>query len=200
MAECNIHIAIVEPSHIIFEGLSNILLKTKHYRIFRFEQLEELAKALDKEKLNIALVNPSYLQFAAQHFTAIRKNYPRLHWIGIVYTLWDKESLRQFDATIEVSDSPIAIAEKINRLTEANCHCNGNDLSSQLSERELDVLIQLVNGLSNKEIADKLNISIHTVISHRKNITQKTGIKSQSGLTIYAISNNIISLDNISLL
>jgi DNA-binding CsgD family transcriptional regulator len=60
----------------------------------------------------------------------------------------------------------------------------------------MEVLIQLVHGLSNKEIADKLNISIHTVVSHRKNIIQKTGIKSQAGLTIYAISNKIVSLDS----
>ena len=52
----------------------------------------------------------------------------------------------------------------------------------------------LVQGNMNKEIADKLNISVHTVISHRKNITQKTGIKTQSGLTIYALSNKIINL------
>ncbi|MBK8882774.1 MAG: helix-turn-helix transcriptional regulator [Bacteroidales bacterium] len=66
-----------------------------------------------------------------------------------------------------------------------------------LSERETEVLKLLSKGLSNKEIADSLNISIHTVISHRKNLTQKTGIKSQSGLTIYALSNNIISLENL---
>ena len=62
----------------------------------------------------------------------------------------------------------------------------------------MDVLIHLVHGLSNKEIADKLNISIHTVVSHRKNIIQKTGIKSQAGLTIYAISKKIISIDSFS--
>jgi DNA-binding NarL/FixJ family response regulator len=71
-------------------------------------------------------------------------------------------------------------------------------ISEQITERETDVLKLLVKGLSNKEIADKLNISIHTVISHRKNIIQKTGIKSQAGLTIYAISNKIVSLDSVS--
>ncbi|HPH16806.1 MAG TPA: helix-turn-helix transcriptional regulator, partial [Bacteroidales bacterium] len=63
--------------------------------------------------------------------------------------------------------------------------------------REIQVLTELVKGLSNKEIADVLCISTHTVISHRKNIVQKTGIKSQAGLTIYALSNSIISLDSI---
>lgn len=65
----------------------------------------------------------------------------------------------------------------------------------KLSERETDVLKLLTSGNSNKEIADQLNISTHTVISHRKNISQKTGIKSVSGLTIYAVVKNIITLD-----
>lgn len=66
-----------------------------------------------------------------------------------------------------------------------------------LSERERDVLIQIVNGLSNKEIADKLFISIHTVMTHRKNITRKLNIHSTAGLTIYAIVNKLINIDNL---
>ena len=52
-------------------------------------------------------------------------------------------------------------------------------------------------GYANKEIAEKLFISIHTVISHRKNITDKLGIKSISGLTVYAILNKLIDTENI---
>lgn len=63
-----------------------------------------------------------------------------------------------------------------------------------LSDREIDILREVVRGLSNKEIADKLFISIHTVISHRKNITRKLNIHSTSGLTIYAIVNNLIDI------
>ena len=66
-----------------------------------------------------------------------------------------------------------------------------------LSERELDVLIQVVKGLSNKEIADVLCISTHTVITHRKNITRKLNIHSTAGLTIYAIVNKLINLDGL---
>ena len=54
-----------------------------------------------------------------------------------------------------------------------------------LSAREIEVLVLITKGLINKEIADKLNISLTTVITHRKNITEKLGIKSVSGLTIY---------------
>jgi regulator of cell morphogenesis and NO signaling len=66
-----------------------------------------------------------------------------------------------------------------------------------LSERERDVLVKIANGLSNKEIADVLCISIHTVITHRKNITRKLNIHSTAGLTIYAIVNKYVNLTNL---
>lgn len=72
---------------------------------------------------------------------------------------------------------------------------NNKDLSS----RETDVLQLIVKGITNKEIADKLNISLNTVLTHRKNITAKLGIKTVSGLTFYAIMNGIISGDDIEL-
>ena len=66
-----------------------------------------------------------------------------------------------------------------------------------LSTREIEVLVLITKGLINKEIADKLNISLTTVITHRKNITEKLGIKSVSGLTIYAVMNGYIEADRI---
>ncbi len=69
--------------------------------------------------------------------------------------------------------------------------------TEELSEREKDVLIQVVRGLSNKEIADVLFISTHTVISHRKKITRKLNIHSTAGLTIYAIVNKLVDLNTL---
>lgn len=66
---------------------------------------------------------------------------------------------------------------------------------SDLSAREIEVLVLVCKGFINKEIADKLNISLTTVITHRKNITEKLGIKSVSGLTIYAVMNGYIEPD-----
>jgi DNA-binding CsgD family transcriptional regulator len=63
-------------------------------------------------------------------------------------------------------------------------------------QRELDVVRLVASGKSNREIAEELFISIHTVISHRKNITTKLGIKSVSGLTIYAVINKLIGTDD----
>ena len=67
----------------------------------------------------------------------------------------------------------------------------------ELSAREIEVLVLITKGLINKEIADKLNIGLTTVITHRKNITEKLGIKSVSGLTIYAVMNAYVEADRI---
>ena len=69
--------------------------------------------------------------------------------------------------------------------------------TEELSEREQDVLVQVVHGLSNKEIADVLCISTHTVISHRKNIARKLNIHSTAGLTIYAIVNKLVDINTL---
>jgi DNA-binding CsgD family transcriptional regulator len=68
-----------------------------------------------------------------------------------------------------------------------------------LSEREIDVLKAVAQGYSNKEIAEKLFISTNTVITHRKNITDKLGIKTIAGLTVYAIMKKIIDTDNVKM-
>ena len=69
--------------------------------------------------------------------------------------------------------------------------------SEELSDREKDVLIQVVRGLSNKEIAEVLCISLHTVVTHRKHITRKLNIHSTAGLTVYAIVNHLIDLNTL---
>ncbi len=71
--------------------------------------------------------------------------------------------------------------------------------TSDLSEREKEVIRLVATGLSNKEIADKMFISVNTVMTHRRNINRKTGIHAAAGLTIYAIVHNIISVDDVKL-
>lgn len=67
----------------------------------------------------------------------------------------------------------------------------------ELSDREKEILVGVAQGMLNKEIADKFNISVYTVISHRKNITRKTGIKSVAGLTVYALLNGLIDINEV---
>ncbi len=80
-------------------------------------------------------------------------------------------------------------------ITRKPCGDEVSPGESDLSAREIEVLILVCRGFINKEIADKLCISLTTVITHRKNITEKLGIKSVSGLTIYAVMNGYIEPD-----
>ena len=73
----------------------------------------------------------------------------------------------------------------------------GSGEKEELSEREKEILVSVAMGMLNKEIADKFNISIYTVISHRKNITRKIGIRSVAGLTVYALMNGLLDINEI---
>lgn len=76
----------------------------------------------------------------------------------------------------------------------------GDDASAGgLSEREKEVIVEVVKGLSNKEIAENMYISVNTVMTHRRNISRKLQIHSPAGLTIYAIVNGLVKLDDVKL-
>lgn len=76
-------------------------------------------------------------------------------------------------------------------------HASSEEASDELSAREVQVLQLVVSGAINKEIAERLNISLNTVLTHRKNITAKLGIKTISGLTLYALMHGYISTEDI---
>ncbi len=183
---------------MIYEGLANILLKgNPHSRILRFDNLEELKEYRHKEYLEIIIINPAIIMGDPGVLATVKKHFPGAQWVALVTSVFSDSLLKRFDGKIQITDTPGGINSTIARLTEEDCICADDTPGEELTEREKQVLIELVHGLSNKEIADKLHISTHTVISHRKNISQKAGIKSLSGLTIYAITQNIISMQDI---
>lgn len=86
------------------------------------------------------------------------------------------------------------VSAKISKMISQN-----NDTNETLSDREKDVIVSLVQGMINKEIAEHLHISVNTVITHRRNIARKLQIHSPAGLTIYAIVNNLIDISSVKL-
>lgn len=95
-------------------------------------------------------------------------------------------------ASLCITDNEECIVEKLEYLIDKHCKLNEENNTEELSPREIEVLQLITKGLINKEIADRLNISINTVLSHRKNITFKLGIKTVSGLSLYAMMNGYI--------
>ena len=96
-------------------------------------------------------------------------------------------------------DTPDYIVNLLSKLDNKSKNTINQEKDDNLTKREVEVLTGIVNGMMNKEIAESLNISIHTVVRHRKNITTKTGIRSQSGLTIYAISKKIVDIEDVEI-
>lgn len=128
------------------------------------------------------------------HLTFIQKNKKYLvkgknSIVGLDFTNLHTYDYSLFDEVILKSDGQNSILNKLKKFIAGK---DQKGSSKQLSLREQEILRLVAQGNSNKLIAEKLFISIHTVITHRKHITEKLGIKSISGLTLYAAINNMI--------
>ena len=137
-------------------------------------------------------------QIYFEHTTFFRERHPR------AIVLAGGENLPQLAGvpTLNIYQDEKTLVKSILRMHERGHHkgCNHphtSPIEHELSAREIEVLVLITKGLINKEIAEKLNISLTTVISHRKNITGKLGIKSVPGLTIYAVMNGYVEADSI---
>lgn len=195
------HIAILESSKILYEGLQIILYQSGlNCRVCRVETLDELIEVLETRPIDILIANPIQFVNREKDFKKIRRAHPWLSVAGIDFGIVQKQSLLLFDTSFTLYDSVEHIINTLSKLDKKNQPSAQKRAEDEnLTEREIDVITGLVNGQTNKEIADALNISVHTVVSHRKNIALKTGIRSQSGLTIYAISKKIVSIDDIQI-
>ena len=110
----------------------------------------------------------------------------------------DEETEAPVREVLHLHDSRDKLLEKLNELVNPYFRDHRESGESTLSKREETILKLIARGYTNKAIADRLFLSLHTVTTHRKNIVAKLGIKSVSGLTVYAIVNNMISLEEIS--
>lgn len=193
----SINIVVVETSPLVIEGLSGIINKSGLRFFLSFAtSLDDADFKITKIKAELVIINPSFFQSSPRAFTTIKNQHNQVKWIGLQYSYYDQKVLSAFDALITISDTPESIVATINKLLIDKSPHLLNSSQDVISERETEVLKLLAMGMANKEIADKLNISTNTVITHRKNISQKTGIKSVSGLTIYAVVQNLVSIDN----
>lgn len=191
-------IIVADPSPVICEGLRAIFQKDGFFSNIRTAaNLAEIEQFRDRAHIEAVILNPALIVNQLDVFHHLQNSLEQAKWIGLIYSYHDPRLLQEFDLTLQINEQPEDIIAAVQKTISINRE-NDSTARQALSERELDVLKLLVTGYSNKEIADKLFISIHTVISHRKNISVKTGIKSVSGLTIYAVVKNLVNIDNFS--
>ncbi|MFI3239509.1 MAG: response regulator transcription factor [Bacteroidales bacterium] len=188
------HIVIVEPSVIIRSGLIAVLQRATNLNINIAEMTEILTISEDllKFKPDIIIVNPTYFGYIP--LAQLREENPNMKIIALQSALTDQNAIKLYNETISIYDTTDSINSALSRAIETG---EASDSRTELSQREKEIVVCVAKGMSNKEIADTLFLSTHTVISHRRNITAKLDIYSASGLTIYAIVNKLIDIDSI---
>ena len=186
-------IVIAEPSPIVAAGLLRFFDDLNQIQVVSVvDNIDYLNDKMIVHNPDMLIVNPIMLGYTNNNaFKQINHISPDCICIALVTTYVDKSLLRYFKEIIELSDNKQKVNNKIFNLLNNDDAASQND-SVDLSNRETDVLICVAKGMTNKDISDMLNISVHTVITHRKNIVKKTGIKSVSGLTVYALLNNLV--------
>lgn len=199
ITQTNQRIIIIEPSTIVFAGLQSIIERIHIAEsIYHVTELDTITQKLAQLRADIIIVNTAVFGFHKNlSIKSIFKDCTHASIIAFVSQYSDSQFLKQFDDIIDIYDDAQTISAKIRHIIEQDTIDITETDTTELSEREQEVLIAVVKGLINKEIASTLNISIHTVMSHRKNITRKTGIKSISGLTVYALFNNLIKQEDV---
>jgi len=192
-------IVIIEPSMIISTGLRQWVERRKEFEVVAV--LADCYHCLDRIghlHPDIVVVNPSILELKRrQHPGEVFEGLKGTAFVALVYQYIDPEVLKTYHAVIDIADDGDRIAQKLFHSLDALASAGDQADKDELSEREKEILISVAKGKINKEIADEHHISVHTVITHRKNIIRKTGIKSVSGLTVYAILNNLINMNEV---
>ena len=192
-------IAIADPSVIVLSGLSALLRDLPEYEVvLQSDDMHTVMTRLRILRPDVLIINPSMIAYSKRRMVrSLFEDLPDLRVVALVSSFFDNQMLRQFQGVVEITDDLQRIKSTLNQVV-AQLNAEDSDMdSSVLSDREKDVLICLAKGMKNNEIADSLNISTYTVITHRKNIVRKTGIKSVSALTVYAILNNLLEQKDI---
>jgi DNA-binding NarL/FixJ family response regulator len=191
-----VKITLAEPSVIVRDGMLSILrrLNTLHVEVFEVSDMEQLKNSLGWQKPDVLLVNPAFLGiFSLQQIRKDAGN-EQLRCIALQSALADNSTLKVYDEVISIYDSADLIKEKLTKII----HEPEEDRRHEsLSSREKEIIACVIKGMTNKQIADELRLSAHTVITHRRNISAKLQIHSTAGLTIYAIVNKLVELSEV---
>lgn len=194
-----IHVAVADTSIIVRSGLVAVLKRLPDLNIQTIEvtSKEGLQHCMEAHCPDILIVSPLFEGwFVLDSFKQIYGQ-QELKVVALVSVVMDANQLRGYDEQINLFDDVDKLTQKIASLMNVAAD-DENELDA-LSQREKEIIGCIVRGMTNKEIAEKLFISVHTVITHRRNITRKLQIHSAAGLTIYAIVNKLVELGEVKM-
>ena len=194
-----IRIAIAETSVIIRCGLTAALKRLSNVKVQPIELLsvEALNDCVRTQYPDMLIVNPAFGDYFDVGKFRDETSGKRIRVIALVTSFVDASLLSKYDESISIFDDLEILSKKIAGLLNMVSEEEETDSQDALSQREREIVICVVKGMTNKEIAEKLFLSIHTVITHRRNISKKLQIHSAAGLTIYAIVNKLVALSDV---
>ncbi len=180
---------IIEKSYIIGKGLKKILEESGKFNIIDIViNSHQLKGLLSHHNIEIIFLNNNN----TSEFIKILSHNNKINFIAITDDKNFKPINLYFDF-INIHNERSKVILKIEEIFE-KLNKNEKNETIELSNREKTILKYVALGYTTKQIAEELFLSPHTVVTHRKNISNRLGIKTVSGLTIYAVLNNIIDL------
>lgn len=191
----NISFIICDQSFLVRRGLAAVISKIPSTRITHsIDSEDEAINILKNTDTDFIIINPKIFQHSK--IEDVLKHVCKTRTIALLSNIPQNKTNSGFAETIYYNDTQSNILKKINHLiSKKQASQNKKKKHEEISSREASIVKYIALGYTNKEIANKLFISAHTVVTHRKNITRKLGIKTVPGLTIYAIIHNIINID-----
>ena len=188
-------VIVAIESYMLRKGVVTILNRVAGVTVIReFEAAAPLQKFIQTRNRDLLVLSQSLFDESGH----LLFNDGDLQERTIILTQGNKKEAKQGLPSIDSADNKEKIMNKIRELMEAQPFTPDEPYRFNLSPREKTIVRLVSLGYTNKQIAEELFLSAHTVITHRKNIGHKLGIKSVSGLTVYAIVNNIITIEEVN--
>lgn len=192
--ESKYNIVLIEPSEIVATGIAAIINGNPQFGVIQTLSSPAYYNT-GNGNVDAVIINPTVVDYNDRLDIRSSIGLGTTAIIALAHSNHEESVLRQYDECIGIYDNAQRIFQKLKNAIEENARNPKNDLN-ELSSRERDILTAVAKGKTNKEIADEFNISIYTVISHRRNISQKLGINSIPGLTVYAIMNKLVDISD----
>ena len=198
-AENRKNVVLIVPSVLVARGFDSVFSELGEFRVSGvLSDLGNVAEArLKLSGADVIVVDPVVFEYTTRaNVRPVISQYSDAAVVCLQTINMSDEVLKQYDETVNIYDAPTVIVRKLRSAMSARSETPKPE-GEELSAREKEILVCVAKGMLNKEIADYYNISIYTVITHRKNITRKTGIRTVAGLTVYALLNNLIDYSSI---
>ena len=196
----SLKIVVAETSAILRSGVAAVLRRIPNLNIQPIEIAapESLSHYLQLHTPEVVVVNPTFGGWFDLAAFKAEQDKDTVRYVALLSTVIDPAALKVYDTQISICDDTNVIADRLNSLLRTEDESDEREGNAEtLSQREKEIVTCVVKGMTNKAIADQLCLSIHTIITHRRNIARKLQIHSSAGLTIYAIVNKLVELGDV---